>query len=423
MRSKYHQSGMTTLLITSMLLIVSLLFSLASYKNLFYQIKRTQNEVLARQAHWAAEGGLECGFSALHQKGNISDALPSFDNCKNKLSISKLTLNSENIIKSGDALSDNYLNKKIKISSGITGAIQSRSDLKLIGSYNISPDVEDKVGNKYKCIAIRFSKEIHVQGSVSVINPTGNVSYDGFLSGGECLNQYKTNTSISGSWDIDKSTSTDNPSGSGLFKLDLARDTSFDPFEPFFKDVVSNISEIKKDYNVISGSKSSNDEERCDYLISEEFKISDKVWVEGDCDLLDATKLNDMGESNINKPKILVIEDGIVATWGTTIFKGVLYHYINKSSNIYQGSELQNRWELMPSYNVNGGNNSVKINHVYNSVYINGGSFLPTGGMIFDTLNGHTTLTTGMTLTFTTDVNPNPIEKNFSWQEGSWNDL
>ena len=67
--NKHQQSGMTTLLITSMLLIVALLFSLASYKNLFYQIKRTQNEVLARQAHWIAEGGLECGFVELkHEK-------------------------------------------------------------------------------------------------------------------------------------------------------------------------------------------------------------------------------------------------------------------------------------------------------------------------------------------------------------------
>lgn len=51
------QKGMATLLVTSMLLVVSLLFSLASYKNVFYQIKRTQNEVLVRKAHWLAEGG------------------------------------------------------------------------------------------------------------------------------------------------------------------------------------------------------------------------------------------------------------------------------------------------------------------------------------------------------------------------------
>ena len=58
-----RQRGLATLLVTVMLLVVSLIFSLSSYKNIFYQIKRTQNEVMARKAHWLAEGGLECGFS------------------------------------------------------------------------------------------------------------------------------------------------------------------------------------------------------------------------------------------------------------------------------------------------------------------------------------------------------------------------
>lgn len=91
--NKHQQSGMTTLLITSMLLIVALLFSLASYKNLFYQIKRTQNEVLARQAHWAAEGGLECGYSLLQQLKNI-DTVNSKLNiiCKNKLGLNSLII-------------------------------------------------------------------------------------------------------------------------------------------------------------------------------------------------------------------------------------------------------------------------------------------------------------------------------------------
>ena len=65
-----RQKGLTTLLVTTMLLVVSLVFSLSSYKNLFYQIKRTQNEVMARKAHWLAEGGLECGFATIFNSPN-----------------------------------------------------------------------------------------------------------------------------------------------------------------------------------------------------------------------------------------------------------------------------------------------------------------------------------------------------------------
>ncbi len=52
-----YQQGLATLLITSILLSIALVVTLGSYKNLFYQIKRAQNEVKARQEHWLAEGG------------------------------------------------------------------------------------------------------------------------------------------------------------------------------------------------------------------------------------------------------------------------------------------------------------------------------------------------------------------------------
>lgn len=75
----HKQQGMATLLVTTMVLVVSLLFSLASYKNVFYQIKRAQNEVMARKAHWLAEGGLECGFAELRVTGQ-SPTEPGFAN-------------------------------------------------------------------------------------------------------------------------------------------------------------------------------------------------------------------------------------------------------------------------------------------------------------------------------------------------------
>ncbi|PSW29603.1 hypothetical protein C9J19_05855 [Photobacterium phosphoreum] len=424
--NKHQQSGMTTLLITSMLLIVALLFSLASYKNLFYQIKRTQNEVLARQAHWAAEGGLECGFAQIQKAGNISDAKPTFSSCESELNLSDVNVDVDNYINSEyDTISNKLVKKKIKLSSSITGAIQSRSDLRLVGSYSISPDVEDIHNDgDYKCIAIRFSNEVKVEGSFISTPPKGNVSYDNFISGGNCSKLYKTHTyEFSNNWNINQSTYNNEPSGNGLFKMDLVRDTLFDPFESFFKDKVENIDNIKNDYEVISGSKndyevisgskSDKDTKSCDYLVSEAFKLKNKVWVEGDCDLLSAKYLNELNET----PRILVIDNGIVAIDSSSSFYGIIYHYINKDSNIYSNEELSKRWTLMPS---------AKFFPSYildNSVFIQRGSFNPSGGMIFDTLNGHTTLISGMTLNFTNEANPNPPSKKISWQQGSWHDF
>nr|WP_207621596.1 hypothetical protein [Vibrio ziniensis] len=57
------QQGLATLMITSVLLMAALVITMGTYKNLFYQIKRAQNEVKARQHHWHAEGVLECTYT------------------------------------------------------------------------------------------------------------------------------------------------------------------------------------------------------------------------------------------------------------------------------------------------------------------------------------------------------------------------
>ncbi|SKC33431.1 hypothetical protein CZ809_03021 [Photobacterium piscicola] len=419
--NKHQQSGMTTLLITSMLLIVALLFSLASYKNLFYQIKRTQNEVLARQAHWAAEGGLECGFAAIQDAGSISGARPTFNACETSLKLADVDVDVDNYINSEyDNISSKALKKKIKLSSSIAGAIQSRSDLKLVGAYTISPDVEDiNSDNKYKCVAIRFSKEITIKGAlVSSINPTGTgkVSYDKFPPGGECSASYQTDTNKeTGSWDIDKSTSTDNPSESGVFRLDLVRDKLFDPFESFFGDKRSELENIKKEFEVIAGSKSNEINKRCDKLISVAFTLNDKVWVEGDCDLLDADYLNKMDVIHKNKPKVLVIENGIIAKWASADFTGSVYHLIDPI--IYPVSDLKSKWNVMPT------NTQISTFVENHSVYIDGGSFNTTGGIVFDTPGGLTTIMGGMNLSYDRGKNPLPINNKITWQQGSWHDF
>lgn len=68
---RQYQQGVATLLITSILLSVALVITLGSYKTLFYQIKRAQNEVKARKEYWLAEGGLECIYTKSVQDGVV----------------------------------------------------------------------------------------------------------------------------------------------------------------------------------------------------------------------------------------------------------------------------------------------------------------------------------------------------------------
>ncbi|MGR5266094.1 hypothetical protein ACPV38_19195, partial [Photobacterium damselae] len=62
------QHGAAALLVVSVLLVAALMMSLGSYKSLFYQIKRANNQLEARQEHWRAEGGLECVYSNVKTK-------------------------------------------------------------------------------------------------------------------------------------------------------------------------------------------------------------------------------------------------------------------------------------------------------------------------------------------------------------------
>lgn len=62
-RYERKPEGFAVLTMSTILLMMSLAYSLSAYRGVFYQIKVAKNEIQARQDHWQAEGGLECGFS------------------------------------------------------------------------------------------------------------------------------------------------------------------------------------------------------------------------------------------------------------------------------------------------------------------------------------------------------------------------
>ena len=69
--SRNLQKGVTTLAVTSILLMVALTVTLGSQKSLFYQIKRSQNEIKSRQNHWLAEGAIECGYAQFRAENKV----------------------------------------------------------------------------------------------------------------------------------------------------------------------------------------------------------------------------------------------------------------------------------------------------------------------------------------------------------------
>ncbi|PSW39709.1 hypothetical protein CTM70_14770, partial [Photobacterium phosphoreum] len=210
--NKHQQSGMTTLLITSMLLIVALLFSLASYKNLFYQIKRTQNEVLARQAHWAAEGGLECGFAEISNKSDVNTSLVK---CKTVIDGQPLTLS----IDTDDGKSvltskTNYKEITKTIVAGgarSSGVIKSSADLYLNGDHAYYPDPNIEISNQsWMCSLLRYKNKLYLHKDSTNIKSNGFdynfPPYKNFnTTDNKCNDEYLTNFKIKGKFSKDVS--------------------------------------------------------------------------------------------------------------------------------------------------------------------------------------------------------------------------
>ncbi|MFV0576337.1 MAG: hypothetical protein ACK5NC_13130 [Vibrio sp.] len=68
---KSNQQGAITLFVTGLLLVTSLVMTIASYKQAHLQIKQVQNQLLARKAYWFSEGGIECAFAQISSKVEV----------------------------------------------------------------------------------------------------------------------------------------------------------------------------------------------------------------------------------------------------------------------------------------------------------------------------------------------------------------
>ncbi|MCG6471069.1 hypothetical protein K6U25_14505, partial [Vibrio parahaemolyticus] len=121
------QQGAAALLVVSVLLVAALMMSLGSYKSLFYQIKRANNQIEARQEHWRAEGGLECFYSLVQSTGDVSSATSLISSrCEAPLGLHQLALEPDNKLFSKPVPNSNRtVEKQLVLSRGrASGAIK-----------------------------------------------------------------------------------------------------------------------------------------------------------------------------------------------------------------------------------------------------------------------------------------------------------
>ncbi len=441
-----RQFGATTLLVTSMLLVSALIVTLGSYRTLFYQIKRAQNEVSARQQHWIAEGGLECIYS----HALTTDTIPT------SASISSCNTNGDiefTYTSLGPRLKQitadygySSIDKTILLpGTGASGVMKATSNLYFAGGMTMRPDPGESLGaNEWSCTMLRYSSDFKVFGTVQNQNLNdAALPYQGFPSGQSCRatagDSYLTTTT--GNYDT--------PTG---LQGDFVHDSSQKPFEDLFDtprgdwfDVMSFDGFVKiSESTLTNGSGDMLYQQSnlpapvivsdCGTKIKSAIQSgNDLIWIYGSCHL-DGTDLTNIGSaitpasgaSPIPSGVILVLHNGLLSTSGALSFKGMIYHFI---SNDNAGNP-----EFVPTAslwgNLDAGQKTVLDGVVApvtgidaaNTAYFQTGSFFPLGGYVMDAPGTYAVYDSGLSFSYNRDVIETPLRKlkKLKWKSGSW---
>ncbi|MGP8306431.1 hypothetical protein [Vibrio sp. YIC-376] len=437
MKFKSNQSGYVALLVTSVLLLLALIVALASSKGIFFQIKVAQNELKARQAHWKAEGGLECAFS----KAKLEKEIPATVNdCKVAMELNGLTFSPE-VSSVVTAETENTKVKKIiKFPSlGGAGAIKSISDLVINGSYTSSPDPGKSLGNNsWECTSVLYFNYFYAT-SVSTYHPyqlsKPYAKFPDSPSGREqrcAATHYSWGQSVAGS------------------KNDYRQSSSMDPFKDVFDVPKNEWFDVMSDnslfgYVPLSLNSVTLDSEsdlpapsfntNCAESIVDNIEAGkDLIWVYGGCEINtdDFTSIKTAIDNNLSgNGIILVVQDGILSTRGTQDFTGMLYHFISPlyadpttgvAPDFTDWEALQNNADLNGVIAALAGTVPMSKARVG---YFQHGSFNPLGGFVMDAPGTFALFNTSLSFHYNRDVINEPMKKlkKVYWKKGSWNDL
>lgn len=426
---KHHQQGIATLLITAVLVSITLAVTLGTYKNLFYQIKRAQNEVSARQSYWLAEGGVECLYAYIAQdptrivglSGPISSEL---SHCKQQLQLDELQLiplEENGVYRIHARQGYAQVSKQIYSSTTGTGAIQTNANLRLVGDFDIRPEAVGEADDNgfYDCVAVRykyqvvFHSEANPQQATKTDSENNKPKPENGLrvldaqSKSNPLMQCKAESKTSIPREQGKDFSTED---SSEFKADFVQDTKFKPFESYFGLAYNteNYDKVKRDHHVITLNDAESKD--CATTLHKAFfeDKHEKVWLEGDCFI--------NGSFSAHNGRSLVVENGLFATSGANVYGGAFFQMINTSLPKFADSEtLLSAWKQAPFFEA--------ITHLLtgNTVYFDRGAFHPKGGIVFDADGMDVVINGALDLQFQSNKQSDQRSQTISLQQGSWN--
>lgn len=414
-----RSEGYITLTITSFILLAALILVMGSYKQVFFQIKRAQNEVKSRQDHWTAEGGLECIYARAHvdkvSSGNVSA-------CSNQPELTMSLVTSSNGKMATAQVGSTILEKEIQYGGSLgSGALQSSADLFLRGANAFdTPDPGTLTSDGWKCVAARYKSTFKVLGTIQnkgVVH--GYPPWAGFDGQGkDCKTANKTTTNGNGT--------------TSLSTGDFVKDSSVAPFENFYGIPVNEAEKVRDNgnFHILTGSAITSGTKvlsNCGTKIKNAIHAGNEfIWVEGGCEISKDEYPSLVAKSAATPNGVtLVVNNGPISLISDTTsgeFKGVLFHI-----NSTYSPDLSD-WNSLPGANpfLNPvGASDIPSAVRANASYYQSGSFTFSGGQYLDS-SGHSAIfNNAVSLSFNKDVIDYSRSKNSppKWVKGSWNDF
>ena len=439
-----RQRGLTTLLVTTMLLVVSLIFSLASYKNLFYQIKRTQNEVMARKAHWLAEGGLECAFTELKVSGLLPSDPAYLNTCDSEIDNTSLDITVHGSQINIKALTQTSVGAKANVrkvaqyAGGVNSTIKmNASILELTGSQHFIPNPTNKLSgsNDYACQSVVSSGEVKYIGSGGTDDHFITIDSTRSSHGGgphgavgfTCDSNYLSNI-----FDLSNVptgfTASDYAKGSDILEgvnVNVFRDIFGVEYSDWKSVRESIANEVKGDVigpEVVNG-KGGDDittqgwVKNCSDLVKSSYdKGNKKIWVDGSCVL----GANIFGGVVSDNSILLVINNGFLEFNAAGAFNGLLYQYA--SPTLDAKKIWEDRIDNIPTPAKAFNKVDIDPNYLNVSFYIFGSTYFD--GAIGVDSPGRTVRINGSIIpSYNADKSSKYISGHLQWQEGSWHDF
>lgn len=428
-----QQHGASLMLITSLLLAASLMVVMGSYKGVFYQIKRSHNEIESRKAHWLAEGGLDCVFVNTLSNGRIPENL---SRCQSLLGLDKLEveIGTPHTINSSSGyltLSKAFLLPELKIKSAITAV----SHLFVRGSLHLAPHHGSRVSKEeWLCTSLRYQGEFYAQ-NYATKHPKQMVdisSYSPFTDEGtehHCVDKNHTGFA----WQLSST------------QDDFIRQDNLEPFREVFavpRDSWYEVMSATHLFGYVPASLESSLLVNASDLPAPQFiencaeeiiKLVESsrefIWVYGGCELTSAelTAMNGAIDTYLNSGLVLVLHNGAVVVSGHQALKALVYHFVSDASALDDSglnkidtdglsTSLTQTIEALSSIT------EIEAEQVS---YFQQGNFYPIGGLVLDAPEHYALISGSLDTEFNQDVTSSPARQLYQtlWVQGSWRDF